>query len=450
MSLSTLTPKASREANPYLAHFDAFEKTAPARLAPWLLALRKSGMAYFAELGFPTTEHEEWRFCNVAPIAKLKPVFEPASSRANLDAVSPFSFGGMPAHRLVFVNGRFAPELSAPGPGLDGVRVGSLAEALAEDLAPLKTRLTRSAASADNAFVALNTALFRDGACIVIPDDRVVDLPIHLLFLGDTEAAGAQMHVRNFILAGARSQAAIIEHLASLADASYLNNTVTEIVAEEAAVLDHCKVQDESQSAFHIATVVANLAARSNFTSHSISTGGRITRNNIQLVMAGEGVEGMLNGLYLGRGEQVIDHHTVADHARAHCNSHEFYHGVLDGRSRGVFNGKIFVRKDAQKTDAKQTNRNLLLSDDATIDTKPQLEIFADDVKCTHGATVGQLDEDAIFYLRSRGIGHEAAREMLVHAFANDVINRIRQEPVRQQLEILLTRRLDRPHGRDA
>ncbi len=450
MNTATLHPRANRDSNPYLAHFDAFEKTAAARPAPWVLPLRKSGLAYFAELGFPTLQHEEWRFTNVAPIAKLRPVFDPASTRATVDSLHRFCFGGLPAHRLVFVNGRFDPALSDLGPDLEGVRLGSLTAALAADAAPLKAHLARHARAVDHPFVALNTALFRDGACLLIPEDRVIERPIHLLFVADTEEAGAQIYPRNFIVAGPRSQAAIIENHVSLTDTPYLNNTVTELVVGQDAILDHCKLQDESQAAFHVGSVVASLAARACFTSHSISTGARITRNDIHLVMAGEGVEGILNGLYLGRGDQLVDHHTVADHARANCNSHEFYHGVLDGRSRGVFNGKIFVRKDAQKTDAKQTNRNLLLSDDASINTKPQLEIFADDVKCTHGATVGQLDEDAIFYLRSRGIGADAAREMLVHAFASDVINRIRQPAVRDQLETLLARRLDRPHGRDA
>lgn len=448
MSASLTAAKPAKDPNPYLSHFDAFEKSAAARAAHWLLPIRKSGLAYFAELGFPTLQHEEWRFTNVAPIARLKPVFDPASTQATNAALARYDFNSLRAHRLTFVNGRFAPELSSNPAPLGAVFAGSLLQALASDLAPLKTQFARHARCDENAFVALNTALFVDGACIIIPENAVVPDPIHLLFVTDTSEAGAQIHPRNFIAAGARSQASIIENHVSLASGASLNNCVTEIIVGEGAALDYCKLQDESQEAFHIAATQANLAAGCRFTHHSISTGARITRNNIHLVMAGEGVEGIMNGLFLGRGEQVIDHHTVADHASAHCNSHEFYHGVLDGRSRGVFNGKIFVRKDAQKTDAKQTNRNLLLSDDASIDTKPQLEIFADDVKCTHGATVGQLDEEALFYLRSRGIGLSAAREMLVHAFASDVINRIQQDPVREALEAMLAPARPAPRSR--
>ena len=243
-----------------------------------------------------------------------------------------------------------------------------------------------------------------------------------MLFIGASEQAGATALPRNLILAQRGARLKVIESYVSLSDAARVTNTVTELALEEGAEVEHCKVQQESGRAFHIATIQAMQAKDSRWTSHSIATGLRLARNQIQTLLNAEGAEAILNGLYLGDAEQLIDHHTVVDHARAHCESHEFYHGILAGRAHGVFNGKIFVRQDAQKTNAKQTNRNLLLSDNAVIDTKPQLEIFADDVKCTHGAVVGQLSDEAVFYLRSRGIGVEHARRMLIQAFASDVI----------------------------
>jgi Fe-S cluster assembly protein SufD len=446
----TVSQPVSKPTDPYVAQFERIENDLGSKSPSWLMGLRKTGIAYFAELGFPTIQHEEWRFTNVAPIAKLAPVFDLPPGTVTAREMAPFNFEGMKCTRLVFVNGRFSPELSFTSPELKGITAGSLAAALTADPDAIQRHLGRHVRCDENPFVALNTALFQDGALIEIPEGQVLQEPVYVLFIAAAPGGGANIHSRNLIVAGRNSQAAIIERYVSLEDTPYLTNAVTEMVLGDSAVLDHCKLQDESEAAFHIATVQAQLARQCNFTSHSISSGGRITRNNINLALNGEGVDCILNGLYLAHGDQVVDHHTVADHAKPHCQSHEFYHGILDGRSRGVFNGKIFVRKAAQKTDAKQTNRNLLLSDEAAIDTKPQLEIFADDVKCTHGATVGQLDEDAIFYLRSRGIGPDDARDMLVHAFASDVINRIKQEPVREQLELLLTHRLDRPHGKDA
>jgi Fe-S cluster assembly protein SufD len=218
---------------------------------------------------------------------------------------------------------------------------------------------------------------------------------------------------------------------------------VTQLVLGEGAVVEHVKFQDESRTAFHMAAIHAQLARGCNFVSHSIATGARLSRNNIRTALAGEGVECVLNGLYLTRGDQLADHHMVVEHAQPHCNSHEYYNGILEGRSKGVFHGRILVRPDAQKTDAKQTNKNLLLSEDATVDTKPQLEIYADDVKCTHGATIGQLNEESIFYLRARGIGAETARRMLIHAFAGEIIERIRHAPARAELDKLVWERLE-------
>jgi Fe-S cluster assembly protein SufD len=327
------------------------------------------------------------------------------------------------------------------------VKAGSLATALNSDSALVEPHLARHAGYQDHPFVALNTAFLQDGAFVSIPRGKAVERPIHLLFVSthDRRGTATVSHPRNLILAGDDSQAMVIESYIGLNNALYFTNAVTEIVAGENAVVAHYKLQRESEEAFHISTVQASLSHNSNFSSHSIDLGGALVRNDVNAVLDGKGIECTLDGLYMVAGRQHVDNHTRIDHVKPHCSSRELYKGVLGGRSKGVFNGKIYVHKDAQKTDAKQTNKNLLLSEDAVINTKPQLEIYADDVKCTHGTTIGQLDQEAIFYLRSRGIDLEAARGLLTYAFASEMIGRIKVEPVRAQLETLLLTRL--PEG---
>jgi len=297
--------------------------------------------------------------------------------------------------------------------------------------------------SEENPFTALNTAFFQDGAFVHVPAGKILETPIHLVFISTARETGATSHPRNLVIAEKGSQMTIFESYVSTVDAPYFTNAVTELVLGEGAVVEHGKFQDESLSAFHIAAIHAHLGRSCNLISHSIATGARLSRNNIRTSLAGEGVECVLNGLYLTKGDQLADHHMVVEHAQPHCNSHEYYNGILDGRSKGVFHGRILVRQAAQKTDAKQTNKNLLLSEEATADTKPQLEIYADDVKCTHGATVGQLNEESIFYLRARGIGADTARRMLIHAFAGEIIERIRHAPAREELDKLVWERLE-------
>jgi Fe-S cluster assembly protein SufD len=282
----------------------------------------------------------------------------------------------------------------------------------------------------------------RNGAFVYIPDGVVVDEPIHLLYVSTGNESSFISTPRNLIIAGKNSQVSIVESYVSLAGVPYLTNTVTEMVAGERSLIEHDKLQDESLNAFHVGTTHFQQSTGSNVVSNSIALGGSIVRNNVTSVLAGEGIECTLNGLSLATGQQLVDNHTAIDHAKPNCVSHELYKSVLDGKSRGVFNGKIFVRKDAQKTDAKQTNKTLLLSDDATMDTKPQLEIFADDVKCTHGATVGQLDEEQVFYLRSRGMALDTARDILTVAFASDVVSRIHVDPLREELDAIMQKRL--------
>jgi Fe-S cluster assembly protein SufD len=381
----------------------------------------------------------------VAPIARLpfKPVFAAAAEGVRPESLGRFTFGGLAATRLVFLDGHYAAGLSAIGPQPEGVAIGSLAEALGSQAERIAPNLGQGASEEANAFAALNTAFFQDGAFVLVSAGTFVAAPIHLLFLSTGREAGATSHPRNLILAEAGSRVTVLETYASLGEAPGLTNAVTELALGEGALAEHCKFQDESLNAFHIAALRFRLGRSSNLTAHSLALGARLSRNNIRATLAGEGVECVLNGLYLTRADQLADHHMLVEHAQPHCQSHEYYNGILDGRSRGVFHGRILVRPAAQKTDAKQTNKNLLLSEEATIDTKPQLEIYADDVKCTHGATVGQLSDESIFYLRSRGLGLETARRMLIHAFAGEIIERIRCAAAREELDRLIWDRLE-------
>jgi Fe-S cluster assembly protein SufD len=438
------------EIEPQLTKFEGFEP--PAGQPAWVYPLRKAGMARFADRGFPTLKDEDWRFTNVAPIARLpfKPILKATAADPGPEAIARFTLGGLPAIRLVFVNGHFQAGLSTPGPLPVGVRVGSLAATLAQEPALLEPHLARHVCDERDTFAALNLAFFQDGGFVFVPAGQVLETPVHLLFIATTKETGATTHPRNLVIAQRGSRATVFESYASTVDGAYFTNAVTELVLEEGAVVEHGKFQDESASAFHVAAIHAHLGRGSNLVSHSLATGARLSRNNIRTTLAGEGVECVLNGLYLTKGDQLADHHMVVDHAQPHCNSHEYYNGILDGRSKGVFHGRILVRQAAQKTDAKQTNKNLLLSDEATIDTKPQLEIYADDVKCTHGATVGQLNEESIFYLRARGIGADTARRMLIHAFAGEIIERIRHQAAREELDQLVWDRLEaNPHVTD-
>jgi Fe-S cluster assembly protein SufD len=435
---ATIKP-TMRPHDPVLATFDELDRVGQGSTPSWLQALRKGGIAHFAELGFPTTQHEEWRFTNVAPIAKVAWTLPDESATATEKEVLTNIIPDVPGKRIVFVDGRFSRALSSkdlPGPqAVSGLRIQSIYDAV-RSTNPLVTHsLARYARYDENSFVALNTAFVNDGAVIIAPPQVVEPEPVYILYISTAGKGNTITHPRTLVIAQRDSQMKVIEHYVTLGSAACFTNAVTEIILEESAMVEHCKIQDESLNAYHIATIQTQQAGRSQLVSHSISIGGALTRNNINCVLDGERLECTLNGLYIGRDSQVVDHHTAIYHNKPNCNSHEFYHGILDGRSQGVFNGKIFVRPEAQRTDAKQTNRNLLLSDDATVDTKPQLEIFADDVKCTHGATIGQLDPESIFYLRARGIGLEVARKMLLHAFASEIVNRISIEPVRERLD---------------
>jgi Fe-S cluster assembly protein SufD len=444
-TIETMPEAIMKETDPYLEKFGRFEKEGAGQQPSWLFPIRKAGLARFAELGFPTLRQEDWRFTNVQPISELpfKPLLDRSPSGLDETVLKAFPFGNLRASRLVFVNGHFSPELSSPGAPSKGVRISSLADALTEDGALVQRHLARYATTEDNAFAALNNAFFTDGAFIYVPAGQERVNPIHLLYLSTAPETGATAQTRNLILAESGSRLTVLETHGRLGEGAYFNNMVTEIVAGEEAVVEHCKFQDESPAAFHVATIHGALGRRSRLACHSMVTGARLSRNNIRVRLEGEGLECVLNGLYLTRGNQLADHHMIVDHARPNGVSHEYFNGILADKSRGVFHGRILVRREAQKTDAKQTNKNLLLSDDATIDTKPQLEIYADDVKCTHGATVGQLNEESIFYLRSRGIGAETARRMLIHSFAGEIIERIQHAAIREEMDRLIWERLE-------
>jgi Fe-S cluster assembly protein SufD len=403
----------------------------------WLQDLRDRAAARFVALGFPTVRDEEWRYTNVGPIAaaEFKPTGADAAHATEAELAG-YLYSDA-AIRIVVVNGRFAAELSRTANLPEGVRVGSLAAAVTQEADVVQRYLGQLAEFNTRAFTALNTALAFDGAYIHIPDGIVLDQPLHILFVttGSATSGPIMSNARTLIVAGDRSESRIVETFVGPRGTKYFTNAVTEVFAGENAVIDHYKVQQESLAAFHVATMHVHAARSSNFSSHSFSLGGKLVRNDAITLLDGEGAECTLNGLYLADGDRLVDNHTSIDHAKPHCPSHELYKGILGGKARAVFNGKIIVRQDAQKTDAKQTNRALLLTDGASINTKPQLEIFADDVKCTHGAAIGQLDEDAIFYLRARGLTYFEARDMLIHAFAGDVLDRVKVQPLRVALE---------------
>jgi Fe-S cluster assembly protein SufD len=435
--------QATTAADAYWEKFEQFEKEV--KHPSWLFPIRKAGISRFAELGFPTLHDEDWRFTNVTPIAKLpfKPIFAPSRDQLNAATLNRFSFSSLKASRLVFIDGHFSKELSSILPQAEGIKIGSLATAFETDSTIVEKHLSRYIGTGSTAFSSLNTAFFHDGAFIYVPAGKIVADPIHLLFVSTSSEAGATTHPRNLIIAEKGSQLTVVESFVSTVSGSYFTNSVEELVIGEGAVVEHCKFQDESPEAFHIAAIHVELGRNCNFIAHSIATGARLSRNNIWTNLAAEGVECILNGLYLTKDDQLADNHMIVEHAKPHCNSHEYYNGILDDRSKGVFHGRILVRPDAQKTDAKQTNKNLLLSENATIDTKPQLEIYADDVKCTHGATIGQLNDESIFYLRARGIGLETARRMLIHAFAGEIIDRIRCAPIREEMDKIVWDRLE-------
>lgn len=426
----------------YLRQFEAFAANGGGEGPAWLPELRRTAIDEFARAGFPTSKDEEWRFTPVAPIAQAE--FRPAPAAAvSREALAPFLFGHPEWPQLVFVNGKFAPELSVVPALPAGVQLGNLTVALQAEPALLERHLSRHARPETTPFTALNTAFMRDGALVYVPAGVSLEQPIHVVFVTSPDAAGSVAHPRNLIVVERQARASVVESYVTLAEgATYFTNAVTEVYSGEGAWTEHTRIQRESEQAYHVGLTQVDQARDSHYRSFTLAMGGAISRHNLHVKLNAPNIETLMYGLYLTHGEQVVDNHTAIFHDHPNCNSWEVYKGVLEERSRAVFNGKVFVKPEAQKTDAKQTNRNLLLSNGAKVDTKPQLEIFADDVKCTHGATVGHLDETAMFYLTSRGLPQDVAKKMLTYAFAAEVVNEVALEPVRQELDRLLVARL--------
>jgi Fe-S cluster assembly protein SufD len=401
-----------------------------------LSSIREQAMAAFQAAGFPSTRNEDWHFTNPSPIADATfvPMRGPAGT-VSASQLTPLVFGETSWPRLVFINGRFMPSLSTNG--LDGVKAMSLAVAYREEPSLLERHLTRQADTQDPAqvFSAINTALMHDGAVIHVQRGVDVESPINLLFLSDEGASGGASHPRILIVAEPQSRVTIIEQYASVGGTKYFTNAVTEGFVGEGATLNLFRLQREARDAFHVGTTAVRQERDSHFVSFSFVTGGELSRINVYADLQGPGCGATLNGLYMLDGIQHCDHQTRIVHTEPNCYSRELYKGVLDDQSHGVFNGKVYVHPEAQKTDGKQTNNTLLLSERARIDTKPQLEIFADDVKCTHGATVGRIDETALFYMKSRGIPNAEARKLLTYAFAAEVLETIPVDSLREGLE---------------
>ncbi len=427
----------------YIENFEKFENSLNGGASAPIHKIRKDALSNFSKLEFPTTKNEEWKYTSIAPL--LKHTFVPAEKKSpgNDVKIKPFLFNELEHSLLVFVNGFFAEELSDLKDLPKGVIAGSMADAVVNHSEIVSKHFSRYADYKNQIFTALSTAYTKDGAFIYIPDGKIVENPIHILYLIIAENEKVLNQPRNLFVAGKNSQASIIEHYASLDQGIYFTNAVTEVFADENAVLDHIKLQDENKNAFHIARMEVDQEKNSNFSSNMISFGAGFSRNDFNTRFNDIGGECLLNGLFMIGGEQFFDVHTMIDHAKPHCNSHEHYKGILDGSSRGVFNGKVMVRPDAQKTNAFQENNNIILSERALVNTKPQLEIFADDVKCSHGATIGQIDDEALFYLKTRGISDKSARGMLIHAFASDVVNSIKVEPIRNYLEEILANKFN-------
>jgi len=427
----------------FINQFDEFEKSLNGEKSSDFHKVRKDAIGKFAELTFPTQKDEEWKYTNISSLQKHN--FSPAAVQENVssETINKFLFDKMEHSLLVFVNGNFSPELSKLIDIPKGVIIGSLAEALKNNNPIVKKHLGKYAENENYFFTTLSSAFTKDGAFIYVPDGKVVEDPIHIIFITKSGSEKILTQPRNLFVAGKNSQVTIIEHYVSDEDSIYFTNSVTEIIADENAIVDHIKLQEESNKAFHIARMEVDQERSSNFSSHLISHGAEISRNDFNAVFNDEGSECMLNGLFMIGDEQLFDAHTMIDHAKPHCNSHEHYKGILQDKSKGVFNGKVMVRRDAQKTNAFQQNNTILLSDDAVMNTKPQLEIFADDVKCSHGATIGKLNDEAKFYLKSRGIGEDAATAILIHAFASDVITSIKIPALRDYLEEIITKRFN-------
>lgn len=427
----------------YLAAHPEFLETLGPGQPEWLGELRGEALEHFDALGFPHPRLEEWRYTNVAPFTRVP--FRPAPMGAaapRREALPAYDLGGIESVRLAFVNGRFSPDLSELGGLPGGVTVGPLSALLTSRPELLEEHLNLSREPRGNAFAALNTAFLEDGAAVVLPPGTEVEQPIHILYVSVPGEGPVRSHPRTLVVAGAGSRATVLECYAGPEGGLYFTNPLTQIVAAEESSLEHLKIQRESEEAFHVGSVSIRQKGDSEVRSLNYSVGAALARTDIHVSLDAEGATCELDGLYLARDEQHADTRITVDHAVPRCSSHELYKGILAERGTGVFNGRIIVRPDAQQTDASQSSKALLLSDEVEVHAQPQLEIHADDVKCSHGSTIGRLDEDALFYLRSRGLAAGEARRLLTLAFASEVLTGVSSEPLRRRLENLVHQRL--------
>lgn len=410
----------------------------------WLQMLRRRSLERFESAGFPTVDQEEWKYTNVAPIAKaeLNPIVTANELDITRESLASFAYEEARGSRLVFVNGIFREKLSDTSSLPGGVTAVSLDE-LANDDGLVRDVFAREAESAASGFIALNAALFTGGLLLTIPRDTSIAIPIHLLFIAEGHGAETPtISPRVIVDAGENCEATIIESFVGATESAYLTNSVVDFDLKSGARVRHYRVQGESNSGFHIGTTRAELGAQASYEITSINLGAALSRHDVKVTMDHEGAACAVDGLYMIEGAQHHDTHSLIDHRQPHCTSRQLYKGILDGKSRAVFNGKVFVRHGAQQTDAQQTNKNLLLSSEAQVDTKPQLEIYADDVKCTHGAAIGQLEDEELFYLESRGINPALAKNMLTYGFAEEVIEKIKIDSIKRELDEAVLNRL--------
>ncbi|MCB0277397.1 MAG: Fe-S cluster assembly protein SufD [Calditrichaeota bacterium] len=405
--------------------------------------VRKEALASFAEQGFPTKRNEYYKYNNFKPLQKQRFEVPGEVKLPSAETVEKLFIPGLESIRVVFINGRYVPEFSNLAALPKTVMLGSLADLLAVESPVVYDHLASYAGFQEDTFIALNTAFAQDGLFAHVPEGTVVETPVEALFISDLSAGGFLNSPRNVVVAEANSVFTLIENHVVIGGAeSYLNNMVTEIRVDENARMDHIKIQNEHlESAHHIHNLRVQQEKGSYYSLVNADLGGKQVRNNFNAHLGGENCENHFIGFYMGTGKQEIDNHTFINHAMPHCESNELYKGILGGKATGIFNGKIYVAQDAQKTNAYQNNKALLLSDDATINSKPELEIFADDVKCSHGATVGQLDGEALFYLRARGIPEDRANAILQFAFASDVFSYVKNEAVNHYLNDLVFQR---------
>ncbi|KAB2881125.1 Fe-S cluster assembly protein SufD [bacterium] len=428
----------------YQKQFRSFEESLNGQKSLPIHDFRKLAFDQFMALDFPNSKNEDWKYTNIEPI--LNSAFESSSgndvSKITSEVIEPFLIADM-AVQLIFVDGQFSQALSKTGVIPKGITITRLSDALSAHADKIQTRIQDRLKTNKNIFTALNSAFIMNGVYIEIGDHAALEKPIYILHLSASDNKPYLNQPYHLITTGKNSQVSIVENSASLVDGSVFTNSFTDIAVGADARVEYVKIQQESTKTFHIGSTEIHQDRNSRFTHRLITSGGALVRNVIQVHLDDEGIESTLDGVYLAHGTQHVDNRTIIHHAKPNCNSHELYKGILDGKSSGVFNGKIIVHPDAQKTDAKQSNKNILLSQDAVMNTKPQLEIFADDVKCTHGATIGRLEEESLFYLRSRGIGKEQAKNMLTYAFAGEIVSRIGHEPTRTYLDGLLLDRLE-------